>query len=170
MYDLDTAMEMQWAGFAAPGFAELVERHKRLVLRTAWRMLGRLEDAEDITQEVFLKLHRQGGDPGPSWMYRVTVNLCLDEIRKRKPEVEEEVLDQIEAPGVSLDEKVEMRRREERLARLIARLPERERACLVLRELEGLTSPEAAAILDCSEETVRTAVHRAKEKLRQWMR
>ena len=93
--------------------------------------------------------------------------ICLDQIRKRKATVEPPA--DLAATTPSPEQLLSQIQQQDRLARLIARLPERERACLILRDLEGLTSREAAAILDCSEETVRSAIHRAKEKLKQWM-
>ena len=65
------------------GFDELVALHQQRVLRTAYRLLGRLEDAQDAAQEVFLRLlknmHRIDGDP-QAWLYRVTVNICNDHL------------------------------------------------------------------------------------------
>lgn len=148
---------------------DLVERHKAMVLRTAWRMLGSLADAEDITQDVFLKLHALSEEPTAAWIYRVTVNLCLDQIRRRRPQADPVVLDARPALEPTPEAAVERKQKQEQLARLIARLPERERSCLVLRDLEGLNSREVANILDCTEETVRSSIFRAKEKLRQWM-
>ena len=67
-------------------FDRLVRMHERMVLGVAYRLLGRMEDAQDAAQEVFLKLlqkHKQiDGDPKP-WLYRVTVNVCNDWYRKR---------------------------------------------------------------------------------------
>jgi RNA polymerase sigma-70 factor, ECF subfamily len=146
-----------------------VERHKLMVFRTAWRMLGSAADAEDIAQEVFLRVHSQSGEVTAAWIYRVTVNLCLDHIRKRKPQADSTELSQLAAPQSNPEQVLDNQAKQAQLARLIARLPERERACLVLRDLEGMNSREVAAILDCTEETVRTSIHRAKGKLRQWM-
>lgn len=94
----------------------------------------------------------------------MTTNLCLDQIRKRRPQAEEGELASLAAAGHSPEEQFEESEKQGRLARLIARLPERERACLMLRDLEGLNSREVEAMLECSEETLRSAIHRAKEK------
>jgi RNA polymerase sigma-70 factor (ECF subfamily) len=140
-----------------------------MVFRTAWRILGEKSDAEDITQEVFLRLYKSSEEPTAPWIYRITVNLCLDQIRKRKPQAGELILDTLQSPQRNPEQQLDLEQKQQRLARLIAKLPERERACLVLRDLEGLNSREVASILDCTEETVRTSIHRAKEKLKQWM-
>jgi len=69
------------------GFEELVAAHQGLVLRTAYRLLGRMEDAQDAAQDVFLRLFRNlrkiEGNPR-SWLYRVTVNVCRDQHRRRR--------------------------------------------------------------------------------------
>lgn len=169
MFELSASFEFEIAASAAMQFDDLIERHKSMVLRTAWRMLGSVADAEDVVQEVFLKLHGLKEEPAAAWIYRVTVNLCLDQIRRRRPEAGVVVLDEMAAPERDPEQVLDLKQKQERLARMIARLPERERACLVLRDLEGLNSREVAGILDCSEETVRTSIFRAKEKLRQWM-
>ncbi len=168
MHEITAPFDLPLAASAAPGFDDLIERHKTLVFRTAWRMTGNPEDAEDIAQEVFLRLHKRGdAEATAAWLYRITVNLCLDQIRKRKSTLEPP--SDLAAATPTPEQLLSQNQQQDRLARLIARLPERERACLVLRDLEGLTSREAAAILECSEETVRSAIHRAKEKLKQWM-
>ncbi len=168
MHEFTATFDLPLAASASPGFDDLIESHKTLVFRTAWRMTGSTADAEDIAQEVFLRLHkRRDSDAPAAWLYRVTVNLCLDHIRKRKPTVEPPA--DLAAATPSPEQLLSQSQQQSRLARLITRLPERERACLILRDLEGLNSREAAAILECSEETVRSAIHRAKEKLKQWM-
>ncbi len=97
------------------------------------------------------------------------MNLCLDQIRKRKPQAGESTLEALATPQRNPEQQLDLEQKRQRLARLIARLPERERTCIVLRDLEGLNSREVAEILDCTEATVRTSIHRAKEKLKQWM-
>jgi RNA polymerase sigma-70 factor (ECF subfamily) len=166
---LTVPFEISLAASTPLSFDDLVRRHQAMVFRTAWRMLGSPADAEDVAQDVFLKLHGYRGEASTAWIYRVTVNLCLDQIRKRRPQSEETTLATLVAEGQSPEERFEHSEMQLRLARLIARLPERERACLVLRDLEGLNSREVAVILDCSEETVRSAIHRAKEKLKLWI-
>ncbi|MDX2268675.1 MAG: sigma-70 family RNA polymerase sigma factor [Bryobacter sp.] len=170
---MDLSLELNLPLAAAAPFEDYIARYQQLVYRTAWRMLGAIGDAEDACQEVFLKLHSRLGDfekaPNPSaWLYRVTVNHCLDVLRKRRPQAEGgnfEVL----AAGDNPEQEAALEQQKQRLARLLLRLPVGERSALVLRDLEGLSTREVAAILEVSEETVRTAIHRAKEKLRQWM-
>jgi RNA polymerase sigma-70 factor (ECF subfamily) len=169
MFDLTAQFDLTLEATTPVQIDDLIERHKAMVFRTAWRILGEKSDAEDITQEVFLRLYKTKEEPSAPWIYRITVNLCLDQIRKRKPQATESTLETLQSSQPNPEQQLELEQKQQRLARLIAKLPERERACLVLRDLEGLNSREVASILDCTEETVRTSIHRAKEKLKQWM-
>jgi RNA polymerase sigma-70 factor (ECF subfamily) len=152
-------------------FEELMRIHERLVLRTAVRLLGRLEDAQDAAQEVFLRLYRKLGIFGSPadirpWLYRVTVNVCCDLGRKRghaAPELpgEEACVDENRLEQISLE------RRRELLAEALTYLPEKERAAIVLREIEGLDTAEVAAILGSTPVTVRSQVSTGRARLRE---
>lgn len=158
----------------ALSFEALLERHQRMVLRTAWRLLGRLEDAQDVAQEVFLRLHRHLSridlERGvESWLYRTTVNVCYDALRARKGGTALEEMAQeppVEAGQLSDLEQQERRRL---MHQALRHLPEKERAAVVLREIEGLETAEVARILGSTEVTVRSQVSSAKAKLRQWL-
>jgi RNA polymerase sigma-70 factor (ECF subfamily) len=153
---------------AAGSFDQVVRQREMQVLRTAFRILGNWADAEDVAQEAFLRLHRNGlnfshdGAVG-AWLYRVTVNLCLDRTRSRR--LSQELLDspsraRSAEAGVLIEEK------KQRLMAALATLPTKERAALVLREIEGLSTAEVAAALGSSEVTVRSQISKAMVKLR----
>jgi len=151
-------------------FEWLMRRHQRLVLATALRLTGNMEDAQDISQEVFLRLYKNLGklepvDALPSWLYRVTVNACHD-LRRRKPaavplELPGDLAAEGSDPQTTLTE-AERRRVLELSLRI---LPEKERAALVLRDLEGLSTQETARVLGSSEATVRSQVSKARVKV-----
>lgn len=171
MSDLTLTLESTMVIAGKSSFDDLIAQYQTMVYRTAWRMLGNATDAEDVSQEVFLKLHSRLAEfqqqPNPSgWLYRVTVNQSLDRIRRRRPQTEPEDL---VSPAISPEASAIRQEQLDRLARLLQRLSPQERAALVLRDLEGLSGRQVAEILQVSEETVRTAIFRAKEKLRQWM-
>jgi len=155
-------------------FEDLLALHQRLVLRTAWRLLGSLEDAQDATQEVFLRLHRHlpaldQARGVESWLYRTTVNVCYDHLRARRPTAPLDGLPSEPAtPPVQLAS-LELDERRLLLHTLLARLPEKERAAIVLREIEGLDTSAVAGLLGSSEVTVRSQVSSAKSKLRSWL-
>jgi RNA polymerase sigma-70 factor, ECF subfamily len=152
-------------------FDDVVRRRETQVLRTAYRLLGNWADAEDVAQEVFVRLHRHGLDfPAEAalnaWLYRVTVNLCVDRARAVRPV--EPLLDHRDG-AASAEASILREEQKHRLMRALARLPEKERAAVVLRELEGLETAEVASILGSSEATVRSQVSRALDRLRGWM-
>ncbi len=171
MSDLTLTLESGLALVGKSHFDDLIAKYQTMVYRTAWRMLGDAAEAEDISQEVFLKLHSRLAEfenqPNPAgWLYRVTVNLSLDRIRRRRPTEEpEHLISHADSPEFSAIKQQQL----DKLARLLQRLSPQERAALILRDLEGLNSREVGEILNVSEETVRSAIFRAKEKLRQWM-
>jgi len=154
-----------------PTLDELVALHQQRVLRTAYRLLGRLEDAQDAAQEVFMRLlknlHRIDGDP-QAWLYRVTVNVCND-YHRRKPaamELNDHFADA--APGA--EHVLAMEERKRLLAEGLQTLPDRERAAVVLRDIEGLSTREVATILNVEEVTVRSQISMARVKLAKYVR
>ena len=152
-------------------FEELVAEHQALVLRTAYRLLGRVEDAQDAAQEVFLQLFRNlrriEGDP-KAWLYRVTVNVCRDHYRRRKHTGELTL--SLKDSALDPERALQLDERKRLLMRALQRLPERERAAIVLRDIEGLSTTEAAAILGVEEVTVRSQISVARVKLAKYVR
>jgi len=156
-------------------FELIMRQYERLVLVTAFRLLGVLEDAQDASQEVFLRLYRNLGKVGASgslagWLYRVTVNVCHDAGRKRR--VSAPVEDAAELPALSADPQrtaiaTERRRALEMSLRMLS---EKERAVLVLRDLEGLSTEEVARILRTTEATVRSQTSKARVKARDFLK
>jgi RNA polymerase sigma-70 factor (ECF subfamily) len=155
-------------------FELLMRQHERLVLVTALRLLGVLEDAQDASQEVFLRLYRNLNRVGASgnlsgWLYRVTVNVCHDANRKRR--VPASVEDAAGLPALTADPQraaVETERRRA-LEMSLRMLSEKERAVLVLRDLEGLSTGEVARALGTTEATVRSQISKARVKTRDFL-
>ena len=152
-------------------FERLVRLHQRMVLGTAYRLLGRMEDAQDAAQEVFLKLlqkHKQiEGDPKP-WLYRVTVNVCNDWYRRRTVVADPDP----DAPDPSTDAlaMITLDERKRLLSEALKTLGERERAAVVLRDIEGLSTAEVAKMLGVEEVTVRSQISVARVKLAKYVR
>jgi RNA polymerase sigma-70 factor (ECF subfamily) len=152
-------------------FDQLVAAHQRMVLRTAYRLLGKLEDAQDAAQEVFLRLFKNqasvNGD-AKSWLYRVTVNVCNDHHRRRKWSVE---LGPDRAdPAPDPERVLTLKERKQLIVDGLEILSERERASVVLRDIEGLSTAQVASILDVEEVTVRSQIHSARVKLARYVR
>ena len=142
-----------------------------MVLGVAFRLLGRMEDAQDAAQEVFLKYSQKRGqvrgDPKP-WLYRVTVNVCNDWFRKRTVNAapDENAAD----PSTDALTAITMDERKRILAEALQTLGERERAAIVLRDIEGLSTQEVAKILGVEEVTVRSQISVARVKLAKYVR
>jgi RNA polymerase sigma-70 factor, ECF subfamily len=153
-------------------FDTLMRSHERQVLGTALRLLGRLEDAQDAAQEVFIRLFRhlkklQSAEAVGPWLYRVTVNVCNDAWQKRRPT--SDVADLDLASGAPDPETLAGQSQRQRVvARGLETLAVKERAALVLREVEELSTREVAAVLKSSEVTVRTQICTARMKLRKF--
>ena len=164
-----TAFERQKSDERAT-FERIMSECERRVLRIALRLLQNPQDAQDAAQEVFLRLYKnlarldetQGYD---AWLFRVTVNVCRDIGRRRRPMALLE-----ELPAAQADAFHDTARAEQRdmLRRGLTFLGPKERAALVLRDVEGLSTRKVAGILGTSEATVRAQVSTARLKLREF--
>jgi RNA polymerase sigma-70 factor (ECF subfamily) len=148
----------------------LAMRLTPLALRVAARMLGDRVEAEDVAQEAMLRLWRMAPDwqPGSAkvstWLYRVTVNLCSDRLRRRR-NVALDTVPEPEDGAAGVPEQMMDADRAAALEAALLRLPERQRQAVVLRHLEGLGNPEIAAIMDIGVEAVESLVARGKRGL-----
>ena len=152
----------------ATSFDQVFRQREAEILRAAYRILGNWADAEDVAQETFIRLSRNGVDFANdsalrSWLYRVAVNLCLD--RKRSARKFDEVRE-IVASDPSPESATIRAQQRDLVMTALQSLPTRERAAVVMREIEGLPTAEVAAILGSSEATVRSQVASAIGKLR----
>jgi RNA polymerase sigma factor (sigma-70 family) len=149
----------------------LTEQLLPRVLRQAWRILGDEAEAEDVAQDAMLRLWRQAGEwrAGEAristWLYRVTHNLCIDRIRKRRPTTPIEDVVEPSDPSPSALERLSNSEECRALARAIIALPERQQQALVLRHFEGMSNPEIGVRLECSVEAVESLLSRARRQL-----
>ena len=153
-------------------FEQIIRQYERLVLVTALRMLGNLADAQDASQEVFLRLYRNLGKVESnaaftSWLYRVTVNVCHD-LRRKRPAADVPIEDAASARAAQADPQQATMETERRKALDLGlkHLSEKERAALVLRDLEGMPTGEVARVLGSSQATVRSQIAKARVKMR----
>jgi RNA polymerase sigma-70 factor (ECF subfamily) len=153
---------------------ELYKRHKDKVYALALRLTNNVQDAEDIVQDVFVQVYRKIEDfreeaAFTSWLYRIATNISLSALRRRKRRwgVEKEL---------PPDRPVEGRRTETGkilkpfLEEAIAELPPRARMIFVLHDIQGFQHNEIAAMLDCSEGTSKSQLHKARARLRKRLR
>lgn len=175
----DEELVARSAGGDLESFNQLVVRWERPIYALAYRVIGREEEARDLVQEAFLRAYRSlGGFRGDakfsSWLYRITLNLCRDWIRrqKRAPFVETpEGVDVIELAGEhgpveSVEDLVARRDLGAAVNRAMAALSEDQRKAIVLKEYQGLTFQEIADLLGCPLSTVKTRLYQGLVVLR----
>lgn len=157
-----------------------VYRHQRRIYSFAHYFLGDRQEAEDVTQEVLVRLWRSGGVVEPAallpWLLRVTRNACYDLLRRRRPRAvlsspaaeaaAERVPDGRPGPEAAAAAS-EMQRR---VREALRRLPEPYRSALILREVQGLAYQEISQALDVPLNTVRVHIHRGRQRLRDLLR
>jgi len=176
-------VERATAGDTA-AFEQIMIHSQQRVMAMSWRILGNEADARDASQEVFLRVYKYLGrfkqdQDFFAWVYRITVNVCRDMLKKRRHESDrfgsfaadssEEVL---EIPFVHEDAEQTLiqAQRRELISRAIATLPFKERASIVLRDVEGLSTDEVARVLKSSSTTVRSQISSARRKIRDYCR
>jgi RNA polymerase sigma-70 factor (ECF subfamily) len=168
---LETALMADISPALSVSFDRILRQREAQVLRTAYRILGNWADAEDVAQETFLRLHRHGlsfaSDAAfGAWLYRVTVNLCLDGARARAARPAAAELPDLASSAPSAEQAVLRDEQKQRLMDALACLPPKQRAAVVLREIEGLSTAEVADALGSSPVTVRTQIAGAMSRLR----
>jgi RNA polymerase sigma-70 factor (ECF subfamily) len=163
-------------------FTELVDRHRDAVVNLTYRYLGNTGDAEDLAQEVFLKVYRARGRYEPAakfttWLYRVAANACLNEVRdrRRRPTFgaaalvagQDPPLPAADRSASSPLEEAERSEMREHVRKALAELPERQRMALILNKFHGLGYEELADSLDLTVPAVKSLLVRARENVRQ---
>jgi RNA polymerase sigma-70 factor (ECF subfamily) len=160
-------------------FGEIYRRHSGRMYNVAWRMTGSAADAEDLLQDVFLQVFRRidsyrGEAALGTWLYRMTVNACLDHLRSHQgrqqqatdffEDIEgfEPVAGAVWKPDRALD-RID-------LESAVARLPPSYRAAFVLHDVEGYMHHEVAEMLGIVEGTSKSLLHKARSRLRALLR
>ena len=160
-------LERQWGARIREGddtaLALIVQRHRQRLVRTAANLLRDRHEAEDVSQEAFLKAFREIGKlrddrAFSGYLYRICVRLCMDRLRLKRAELVE--FDRAEpCQGPAVENRVV-------IERLLDQLPADLRTTLVLREMEQLSYDEVAAVMQVPVGTVRSRLHTARERFR----
>ena len=179
MTSTDEELVARSIGGDSESFNELILRWERPIYALAYRTIGREEDARDVCQETFLRAFRalkgfKGQAKFSSWLYRITLNLCRDWIRRerRQPIAQApEGVDLIDlaseqSPAESIEDLVARNEISQVVARVMAGLPEEQRTAILLKEYHGLTFQEIADMLDCPLSTVKTRLYQGLTVLR----
>ena len=166
------------SGGDASAFNRLMEAHEGRMYAVALRMCGNREDAQDCLQEAMLRIYRsigsfKGQSSFSTWAYRITMNTCLDELRRKKNK-QNTSLDSLLEVGWTpsddrnLPEKHAMQSElRSSLHAAIQELPEDMRSVIVLRDIHGMAYDEIAQALDVNVGTIKSRISRGREKLRE---
>ena len=162
--------------------ASIVEKYGKLAYRLAIQITKKHEDANDVMQETFLKVYESIGSfrkesAFETWLYRIIVNQALNMVKRRERRRESSFSDANEIdlrfnlPGSSSyanspHDDVEKKELQKWVTQAVDSLSAKHRTVVILHEFEGLTHPQIATILNCSEGTVRSRLHYARRKLR----
>ncbi len=160
-------------------FRRLFDAWHGRIYQTCYRLMGNPQEAEDITQDVFVRAmqaydrFRGDADPG-TWLYRIAVNQCLN-VRRRKRRLQWLTLDfwnegaddsaVLRDRSASVEEDIQQADRERIVGKAIDALPERQRTALILSHFERMSYKAIAEAMDCSPSAVESLLHRAKTNL-----
>ncbi len=184
--DIDPDGVMPLSGMAAfdatdgkagmPSWEELVREHGDRVYRLAYRLSGNAQDAEDLTQDTFIRVFRslQNYQPGTfeGWLHRITTNLFLDMVRRRnriRMEALPEDYDRVPSDGPSPEQAYHDARLAPDLQSALDSLAPEFRAAVVLCDIEGLSYEEIGATLGVKLGTVRSRIHRGRQAIREYL-
>ena len=170
---VDTPVQGPGQG-TVPTWDEVVEQHSDRVFRLAYRLTGNRPDAEDLTQEVFVRVFRSLDSYMPGtlegWLHRITTNLFLDGARRKQrirfDPLSDERAARLTSPSLAPELAVAEQTFDDDIETALATLPPDFRAAVVLCDVEGLTYEEIAEIMDAKLGTVRSRIHRGRSMLR----
>ena len=174
---LTRLIERAAAGDSA-AFEQLMIHSQQRVMAITWRILGNEADARDASQEVFLRVYKylkrfKQNQDFFAWLYGITINVCRDIAKKRQRHIKQfasltDDAGAFELPSGQQDAEEAVLHTQERdlVARALATLPYKERASIVLRDIEGLSTEEVARIMKSSSTTVRSQISSARKKIR----
>lgn len=176
-----------WVNNKEQEFEELVRRHYRQAYNLAYRLTGNAPDAEDLTQEAFLRAFRFFGRydqslPFMNWFNRILTNLYIDEYRRRQrllvrsldepvrtDDMEDTLTMEIEDPSPTPEEIALARQYEDVVQEALLQLSPDFRLAIVYADLEGYSYEEIADMMKCSVGTVRSRIHRGRKQLRAYL-
>ena len=181
-FDIDSFLVRMAQRGDIEAFDALAVKYEKRVYNISCRLLSDRDEAEDASQEVFLKVFRSIKDfksesKFSTWIYRVTTNVCLDILRKRKDKISFSIDAEIEqgdgdvrfnpadnSPGV--EDEIERSELKRLVSEAVKELPEIHRAIITLRDYQDLSYSEIAVAMDCPEGTIKSRISRARKALR----
>jgi len=165
----DESLMLAVAGGDSAAFEQLVLRHQEVVWRTAYRIVGDRQAAEDLAQEAFLRVFQAAARYRPraafrTYLYRIVVRACLDHLRKKRPQLGLAHA-QVTEPTPSVEQQRELGERADLVRQAVAGLPPKQRSAVVLRYYEGLSSAEIADVMKTTAKAVERLLARGRAAL-----
>lgn len=178
--DLDTELMLRVKEGDGPSFGVLLDKHRSSVVHFLFRMVQNYAVAEELAQEVFLRVYRSRGTYEPTakfttWLFRIATHLALNSLRDGKNERSQERLDddsndmparQVRDKRPSVEQSMVYEDRLDEIRRAIHELPDKQRAAVLMHKYEEMEYSQIAKVLSCSESAVKSLLFRAYETLR----
>lgn len=167
MQDEDNELMLSFKEGDVNAFEELIKKHEKSILNLVYRFLGSSNDAEDLTQEVFLRVYRAKDTWQPkakfsTWLYRITANLCFNWRRRKTPLS----LEDISPPPASTEENVDNPEIKREVQKALLELPKNQRLALILCHYEDKSYQEISELLGYSVSSVKSLIFRARQNLK----
>jgi len=186
MLDPNARLMLKFKGGDTSSFEKLVKKHKRSVVNIIYQFIGDKDEVEDLAIEVFLRVYKAAKSykakaKFTTWLYRITTNLCLNEIRKKgkirtislsKPILteegkEEELIERIADPCPLPQEILEEKERNALIRKAVDSLPAKQKAAITLQIYAGLSYKEMSKVLGCSVKSVERRLYWARTNLKE---
>jgi RNA polymerase sigma-70 factor (ECF subfamily) len=172
----DSEIVRQIQSGKAAAFDELMRRYKRPVVNFIFRMLGNAHDADDVAQDVFVRVYQNLDTYRPetkfsTWLFAMARHAAIDRIRWRSRHRAESIesVSEIVAPSGTAED-VSAREIGDQIGAAVAKLPEDQKTAIILSEYHGMSYAEIAGVMRCSEKSVESRLYRAKQTLRVTLR
>ncbi len=173
--DPDIKLMLEFIEGDISAFEQIMNKYKEIVINIAYRFIQDRSTAEDIAQDVFLKIYNSAKSYKPkarlsTWIYKITANICLNELRSQKKYLKNISMDEI---GETRDfiqtnpfENLEKKELKHLVKEAIDSLPDRQRMVIILKKYEDLSYQEISEIMGCSVSAVDSLLQRAKQNLK----
>ncbi|HOK54956.1 MAG TPA: sigma-70 family RNA polymerase sigma factor [Armatimonadota bacterium] len=177
----DEELAQRWKSGDLSAFETLFHRYERRVLNVALRMIGSLDDAEDVKQETFFRAHKSisgfRGGKFSTWLFKIAANQCLDRARRKSSKTAsiDELVEQSDWQGME-DEQADpvtiLIRNEfsNQVRKVLETIPPHYRIILVLKHIDGMPYEQIASVVGCSVRSLGVRLYRAREIFRERMR
>jgi len=172
--DSDAQLMLRFKDGDAESFDQLFSRHTRAMINFAYRFVRNREMAEELAQEIFLRVYEAAGGYEAqarfkTWLYRIATNVCLNEIRRPEFRAVRQPLTAARSHEAATASEAGMRLERKAISRAIRmaldQLPEKQRIAFILNKYQELPDAEVGGIMGISENAVKSLIHRAKETL-----